>query len=108
MNDEPRPDLDIPETYGRVVTRQFAKNRFAVSGLAIVIVLFATAIMADFIANDKPLIMRYQGHVYFPVLKDYAFRIGIQRWQPQFLNVTFKQFVAAKFAPGDWAWFPPI
>ena len=38
MNDEPRPDLGIPETYGRIVTRQFAKNRFAVSGLAIVIV----------------------------------------------------------------------
>jgi peptide/nickel transport system permease protein len=97
-----------PESYWHIIARQFRKNRIAVFGLIIVLCLFAVAALADFIANDKPLVMRYQNRIYFPVVKDYAAWLGISRWQPPFQNISFKDFAAVNFKEGDWAQFPPI
>jgi peptide/nickel transport system permease protein len=97
-----------PEGYWQIVYRQFCRNRVAVAGLVIVFSLFALAALADFVANDKPLVMKYQGQIYSPVIKDYAVRLGISRWPIQFQNISFKDFTAAKFKPGDWAQFAPI
>ena len=97
-----------PEGYWHIVSRQFRRNRIAVFGLIIVLCLFVVAALADFIANDKPLVMKYQKRIYFPVVKDYAAWLGISRWQPPFQNISFKEFAAANFKEGDWAQFPPI
>ena len=97
-----------PEDYWSIVARQFRKNRVAVAGLIIVLLLFALALTADFIASDKPLIIRYQGQFYSPVLKDYAVWLGLSQWQPQFQNISFKEFVVENFREGDWAVFPPV
>jgi len=97
-----------PESYWHIVARQFRKNRIAVFGLIIVLCLFVVAALADFIANDKPLVMKYQNRIYFPVVKDYASWLGISRWLPPFQNISFKDFAAANFKEGDWAQFPPI
>jgi peptide/nickel transport system permease protein len=96
------------ESYWGIVARQFRKNRIAVVALVIVLALFAVALSADFIANDKPLVMRYEGELYFPAFKDYAVWTGLSLWQPEFLNISFKDFVAANFDDDDWAVFPPI
>ena len=96
------------EDYWHVVARQFRRNRVAVAGLVILIVFFALAAAADFIANDKPLVMKYRGAVYFPAFKDYAVWLGISRWDPQFQGVGFKEFAKANFTEGDWVVFPPI
>src|SRR5207247_9185912 len=93
-----------PESYTQIVRRQFLKNRVAVVGLVIVIALFAIALGADFIANDKPLVMNYQGHLYFPVLKEYAVWLHLSQWSPQFQNISFKDFSAANFSTTAWAW----
>jgi peptide/nickel transport system permease protein len=102
----PRPA--VSENYWAILSKQFRKNRLAVVGLAVVIGLFGVALTADFVANDKPLVMRYQGRLYFPVLKDYAVWIGASQWQREFQNISFKEFVAANFKDDAWAWFPPI
>ncbi|HYR82988.1 MAG TPA: ABC transporter permease [Terriglobia bacterium] len=96
------------ETYWGIVARQFRKNKVAVVGLVIVLGLFGLAMTADFIASDKPLIMRYQGQIYFPAMKDYSVWLGISQWQRQFQNISFKEFVEANFKDEDWAVFPPI
>jgi peptide/nickel transport system permease protein len=83
-------------------------NRIAVVGLGIVFVLFAVALFADFIASDKPLVMRYKGQLYFPGLKDYAVWVGLSRWQPEFLNISYKELEAQNFSEDDWAVFPPV
>jgi peptide/nickel transport system permease protein len=95
-------------SYWSLVARQFRKNRIAVVGLVIVLILFAIAITADFIASDKPLVMRYKGQTYFPVVKDYAVWTGVSRWQPEFLNISYKDFAAENFSDADWAVFPPV
>ena len=97
-----------PEGYWRIVARQFRKNRIATGALAVIIAVFAIAAAADFIANDKPLVMRYRGEIYFPVLKDYTVRLGLSQWDKSFQNVVFKEFTSANFSKDDWAHFPLI
>lgn len=97
-----------PEDYWSLVARQFRKNRLSVLGLFIVLVLFFIAGAADFIAGDKPLVMRYGGQTYFPALKDYAVWTGVSQWQTEFLNISYKDLERERFKEGDWAIFPPI
>jgi peptide/nickel transport system permease protein len=97
-----------PEAYWQIVARQFRKNRIAVAGLGVIFAFFVLAAVADFIANDKPLVMKYRGEIYFPAVKDYAVWLGISRWSPEFQNVAFKEFARTNFKDGDWAEFPPI
>src|SRR5204862_7634469 len=83
-------------------------NRIAMAWLAIIVALFAIAALADFIANDKPLALKYQGQMYFPILKEYAVWLGLSRWDKEFQNISFKEFEKANFKADDWAQFPPI
>src|SRR5215475_5917498 len=87
MKNERRPD-----GYWRVLARKLRKNRVATAAFFVIIGIFAVAAVADFIANDKPLVMSYKGKIYFPVLKDYAVRIGLSRWDRSFQNVVFNYF----------------
>lgn len=97
-----------PESYWRILCRQFRKNHIGIAGLWIVLGLFFVAAMADLLANDRPLVMKYQGRVYFPIGEDYASRLGAAGLPSQFRNISYKEFSAQNFKPGDWAWFPPI
>jgi len=56
------------QSYSAIVWRQFKRNRMAVLGLLIVVILFALAILAPVLANDRPVFMQYQGKNYFPAL----------------------------------------
>ncbi|MEO0830183.1 MAG: ABC transporter permease, partial [Pseudomonadota bacterium] len=47
--------------------RNFRANRRAVWSLIIFSVLFFISLFAEFIANDKPLIVQYKGEWYYPV-----------------------------------------
>jgi len=96
------------EDYWSIIVRQFRKNRIAMVGLVLAVLLFVVALGADFIANDKPLMMSYEGEVYFPVLKDYGVQLGLARWKPEFQNIKYKEFTADRFGDDDWAIFPPI
>jgi hypothetical protein len=71
-----------PEDYWSIVLRQFRKNRIAVFGLGIVLLLFVIALSGDFIAGDKPLVMSYRNGLFSPVLRDYAVWLGLTQWQP--------------------------
>ncbi len=51
--------------------KAFRANRRGYVSLWIFLVLFAFTLPAEFVANDRPLVMRYQGHWYFPVLVNY-------------------------------------
>ena len=49
----------------------FRRNSRGFWSLWIFLLLFAISLPAEFIANDKPLLMRFQGHYYMPVLATY-------------------------------------
>jgi peptide/nickel transport system permease protein len=103
-----QPAEGSKKSYWAIVSHQFRKNRVAVIGLVIVLALFVVALAADFIANDKPLLMKYNGSLYSPVLKDYAVWLRLSQWPPEFQNISFKDFVTTNFKEADWVWFPPI
>ena len=67
------------EGYWPLVARQFQKNHVAVLGFIVVFLLVVIAALADFIANDKPLVMKYRHSFYFPVLKQYSVSLGVSR-----------------------------
>ena len=50
----------------------FRANRRGYWSFWIFAVLFGLSIFAEFIANDRPLLIRYDGHWYVPVLQDYS------------------------------------
>ena len=49
----------------------FRRNSRGFWSLWIFLLLFAISLPAEFIANDKPLLIRFQGHYYMPVLATY-------------------------------------
>jgi microcin C transport system permease protein len=51
--------------------RNFRRNRRAFWSLIVFAVLFGLTLFAEFIANDKPLLVRYDGSYYTPVFKFY-------------------------------------
>lgn len=58
-------------TPGRRAWLRFRANRRAWWSLWIFIGLFGLSLMAELIANDKPLLVSYQGELYAPFLKTY-------------------------------------
>lgn len=52
--------------------RRFRQNRRGYWSFWFFIVLFTTSLFAEFIANDKPLIVHYDKRWYFPLVKNYS------------------------------------
>lgn len=82
--------------------KQFRKNRLAVYSIRFLYFLIAVALLADVLANEKPLMCKYKGSVYFPVFRSYAVDAGIANWQKDLQNVDWKKLEY------DWSIFPPI
>jgi len=78
------------ESYWSVVRKQFKKNKIAVWSLRIVYLFIIIALLADFVANEKPIAAKYNGKIFFPVLKEYAVDLGLADWDKEFINVSWK------------------
>ncbi|RLZ08950.1 ABC transporter permease [Acinetobacter sp. 2JN-4] len=50
---------------------RFKKNKLGFRCFVLFMIIFILSLAAEFIANDKPLIVKYQDSFYFPVFKDY-------------------------------------
>lgn len=51
--------------------QNFARNRRAFWSLILFSVLFAISLCAEFVANDRPILVSYRGQLYMPVLRFY-------------------------------------
>ena len=52
--------------------QNFRANRRGFWSLWLFLLLFGLSMFAEFLANDRPLLVRFDGHFYFPVLGDYS------------------------------------
>ncbi len=69
-------------------------------------VLVALSLLAEVLSNDRPLVLRYQGQTYFPLVKDYAeTTFGGDFPTPADYLDPFIQSQLAK--DGNWAIYPP-
>jgi len=50
---------------------RFKRNRLGYWSLLIFCTLVVVSLFAELVSNDKPLVVRYEGQTYFPMLKDY-------------------------------------
>ena len=57
---------------GQRAWQRFKRNRLGYCSLLIFCVLVGLSLMAELVSNDRPLLVRYQGEWYVPVLKDYS------------------------------------
>ena len=69
-------------SFWRSVWRQFRRNRIALAGYYVVVLLLFIAVFADFLANDRPLYLSYRGETYFPILRGYLVELGAASWPP--------------------------
>lgn len=77
--------------YWNYFLKQFKGNRFAFFSFNFLIFLVLIASLGDFLANDKPLVVRNNGQYYFPVFKSYLVDMGLASWQDDFVNLDWKQ-----------------
>lgn len=82
--------------------KEFYKNRRGVVALRILYVLIFIAVLADFLANEKPLAAGINGQTYFPVVRSYAVQLGLAGWPKELQNLDWSS------ATYDWNIFPPI
>ncbi|MBX8559586.1 ABC transporter permease [Pseudomonas cichorii] len=86
---------------------RFRANRRGWWSLWLFCALFALTLGGELIANDKPLVVSYQGSLYFPVLKRYTEQEfgGELPFQPDYRS----EYVHKLIARGNgWMVFPPI
>ncbi|CAG9242945.1 ABC transporter permease [Paraburkholderia caribensis] len=63
--------LPVSPSPWRRVWRRFRSQRLGFRSAVIFSMLFALSLLSDVVANDRPLLVRYEGHYYFPIAKDY-------------------------------------
>ncbi len=71
--------------YWALVFRQFRRNRLAVGGALLLVLLFTVAFTAPFLAGDRPIFLVKEGTAYwFPNVFKYKALVDVQfdRWEP--------------------------
>lgn len=56
---------------GRRAWRRFKRNRMGYWSLVLFCCMVALSLVAELVSNDRPLVVRYEGQFYFPMVKDY-------------------------------------
>ena len=83
---------------------RFKRNRLGYWSLVVFVVLVAVSLCAELVSNDRPLVVRYEGQLYFPMVKDYP----ETTFGGDFLTPTdyLDPFIREKLAEGsNWALF---
>ncbi|MFE1572523.1 ABC transporter permease [Comamonas odontotermitis] len=85
--------------------RRFKSNKLGFYSLVVFVVLVVVSLFAEVISNDKPLVVRYEGHTYFPLAKDYPETTfgGDFHTTTDFLDPFIQQQLTKD---GNWAIFP--
>ena len=85
---------------------RFKRNRLGYWSLLVFCTIVGLSLLAELISNDRPLVVRYEGSTYFPLVKDYPEKT----FGGDFDSTTdyLDPFIRARLAlPGNWAVFAP-
>lgn len=86
--------------------RRFKRNRLGYWSLIAFCILVVGSLFAEVLSNDRPLIVRYEGTTYFPMVKDYAETV----FGGDFDSTTdyLDPFIREQLSKGDnWALYAP-
>ncbi len=85
----------------------FRAHRRGYWSLIVFAAIFLVCVFAEFIANDRPLLVEYDGHLFVPVLRDYsedAFGDDLLPLQADFTDPALQERIAAR----GWMIWPPL
>lgn len=93
-----------PPTAGAPTTawHRLVRTRASRWSVRLLVVMAFIALFADFLANDKPIVARYEGDWYAPVVKQYLVDWQWSTWPPALQRAKWSELEL------DWAWWPPI
>jgi len=94
-----------PQSPGQRAWTRFRRNRLGFGSLLLFMALFVMSLCAELLSNDKPLIARYQGHWYAPIVQT----LPETTFGGDFSTPTdfLDPFIQKQFAqPGNWALYP--
>lgn len=84
----------------------FKANRRGYASLWIFLFLFIASLFAEVIANDKPIVISYQGDFYFPVLTMYPEKTFGGDFDTE--TMYRDPFIAEKINADGWMIWPPV
>jgi len=86
---------------------RFKQNRRGWWSLWLFLALFALTLGGELVANDKPLVLKYDGELYFPVFKRHTEQEfgGQLPFQADYRSDYVRQLIEGR---GGWMLFPPI
>jgi microcin C transport system permease protein len=100
----PRRSRISPLTKRRVAN--FRANRRGFFSLWIFLALFGLSLFAEFIANERPVLIRYDGAFYMPIFKSYAETTFGGEFETE---AEYRDpYVREKIAEKGWMIWPPI
>jgi peptide/nickel transport system permease protein len=80
------------------IKKQFNNNFLAILALRFLCCIVVVALCANLFANDKPLVVKYNGSIYFPIFHSYA--VGLKQGRPN--NIDWNELNC------NWCIYPPI
>ncbi len=99
-------DQSLSPSPSRRAWLRFKSNKLGFWSLVIFTTLVGLSLFADVLSNDKPLVVRYQGELYFPLIKDYSEKTfnGDFDTPADYLD----PFIQTRLTQGgNWAIYPP-
>ncbi len=91
---------------GRRAWLRFKRNRLGFWSLVIFTVLVVLSLFAEVLSTERPLVVRYDGQTYFPVLRDYSEKTfgGDFETPADYLDPFIRQRITQG---GNWAIYAP-
>jgi len=85
---------------------RFKRNRLGYWSLMVFTTLVVLSLFAELLSTDKPLVVRYEGQTYFPVLRDYSEKVfgGDFETPADYLDPFIRERITTG---GNWAVYAP-
>jgi microcin C transport system permease protein len=91
---------------GRRAWQRFRRNKLGFWSLVVFTTLVVLSLFAEVLSTDKPLVVRYEGQTYYPLLRDYSEKVfgGDFETPADYLD----PFIRGRITAGDnWAIYAP-
>ena len=85
---------------------RFKANRRGYVSLWVFLALFMLSLFAEVLSNDQPLVVRYQGSTYFPIIKNYPETVFGGEFETE-ANYNDSYLTQRLTQEGNWVWYAP-